>query len=167
MSAFISPELAERMMQQQHRMAPAEGPMLDGMAAGELFAGYADPTGLEVVSGPPMVQQSPQPSMNMTRVDRMPEPVPALMPAPVRPGVVGSQPAQIPMTMAPGMGVVYGQQAEAAESARPFMSLEQAARTLEMVEAEKRRLRMMQEREASMAMERAELESRMRSLGRK
>tara|TARA_R100000234_G_scaffold118388_1_gene98718 strand:+ start:340 stop:537 length:198 start_codon:yes stop_codon:yes gene_type:complete len=64
------------------------------------------------------------------------------------------------------MGVVYGQQAEAAERARPFMSLEQAARTLEMVEAEKKRLRMMQEREAAMAMERAELESRIRSLGR-
>ena len=122
MSDFISPELAERMMQQralQQRMAPAEGPMLDGMAAGELYAGYADPVGLEVVSGVPAVAMG-QPTVVMSD--------------PARP-----EPAKIPMTMAPGMGVVYGQQAEAAERARPFMSLEQAARTLEMVEAEKKR----------------------------
>ncbi len=159
MSDFISPELAERMMQQralQQRMAPAEGPMLDGMAAGELYAGYADPVGLEVVSGAPAVTMG-QPTVTMPG----PAQFVASIPAAPRPA-----PAQIPMTMAPGMGVVYGQQAEAAERARPFMSLEQAARTLEMVEAEKKRLRMMQEREAAMAMERAELESRIRSLGR-
>tara|TARA_B100001250_G_C19785812_1_gene784068 strand:- start:206 stop:697 length:492 start_codon:yes stop_codon:yes gene_type:complete len=160
--AIVTPDMARRLaIQQQLRAAPPEGPMLDGMPVGELFAGYADPTGLEMVSGPPMAQ----PSMNMTRADRMPEPVPPLMPAPAR-EVVRSQPAKIPMTMAPGMGVVYGQQAEAAERARPFMSLEQAARTIEMVEAQKERLRMMQERDAAMAMERAELEARMRALRR-
>ena len=40
-----------------------EGPRLDGMPAGALFQGYADPTGLEAVSGPPMQRIHSEPQL--------------------------------------------------------------------------------------------------------
>jgi hypothetical protein len=43
---------AEDLFRRTEASIPAEGPMLDGMPAGALFRGYADPTGLDAVSGP-------------------------------------------------------------------------------------------------------------------